>query len=350
MAEKQLESSAVSAFCTSVATMLAAGVQTDEAVHMLSENREQSPFKRVCDTVYAKLAEGLDLAESMEATGAFPAYAVEMVRVGERSGRTERVLRSLGRYYESERRSFAKLQSSVGYPAALLCIMSIILLFTVIVILPIFTSTYDDMSGSLTSGSFSMVGASMIIGYVALAIVLVATVCAVIISVLTHSESGRARVTSLMRKFPATSQAMYQLALSRFTNALAAFVASGVQEEQALRQAMATVDHPELAAKLDKTLASMIDLDNPRSWGQAIVENEVFEPAYGRMLLMGTRSGSSDEVLAHLSDIFFEDANAQIDSAVDSVEPALAAFLTVAVGATLIAVMLPLIGIMGSIA
>ena len=345
MAEKQLESSAVSAFCTSVATMLAAGVQTDEAVHMLSENREQSPFKRVCDTVYAKLAEGMDLAESMEATGAFPAYAVEMVRVGERSGRTERVLRSLGRYYESERRSFAKLQSSVGYPAALLCIMSIILLFTVIVILPIF-----DMSGSLTSGSFSMVGASMIIGYVALAIVLVATVCAVIISVLTHSESGRARVTSLMRKFPATSQAMYQLALSRFTNALAAFVASGVQEEQALRQAMATVDHPELAAKLDKTLASMIDLDNPRSLGQAIVENEVFEPAYGRMLLMGTRSGSSDEVLAHLSDIFFEDANAQIDSAVDSVEPSLAAFLTVAVGATLIAVMLPLIGIMGSIA
>jgi type IV pilus assembly protein PilC len=31
------------------------------------------------------------------------------------------------------------------------------------------------------------------------------------------------------------------------------------------------------------------------------------------------------------------------------VEPALAAFLTVAVGATLVSVMLPLIGIMGSI-
>ena len=65
MAEKLLESSAVSAFCSSTATMLAAGVQTDEAVHMLSENREQSHFKRVCDQVYAKLAEGLDLADSM---------------------------------------------------------------------------------------------------------------------------------------------------------------------------------------------------------------------------------------------------------------------------------------------
>ena len=33
----------------------------------------------------------------------------------------------------------------------------------------------------------------------------------------------------------------------------------------------------------------------------------------------------------------------------DSIEPALAALLTIAVGATLIAVMLPLIGIMASI-
>jgi len=39
----------------------------------------------------------------------------------------------------------------------------------------------------------------------------------------------------------------------------------------------------------------------------------------------------------------------QIDRALDSIEPVLAAFLTVAVGATLIAVMLPLIGIMSSI-
>ena len=45
MTGKLLESGAISAFCSSVATMLAAGVQTDEAVHMLAENREQSEFK-----------------------------------------------------------------------------------------------------------------------------------------------------------------------------------------------------------------------------------------------------------------------------------------------------------------
>lgn len=228
--------------------------------------------------------------------------------------------------------------------------MSIILAFTVIWILPIFSKTYDNIAGSLTNGSFSMVGVSVAIGWVALIVVLVATIAALVLWGLSHNESGRMRVAKLFEKFPATRQAMYQIALSRFTNALAAFVASGVQDEEALRQAIATVDHEALMPKLQATLTSMTDLDNPRSLGQAIVENEVFEPVYGRMLLVYTRSGSTDEVLRNLSDIFFEDANAQIDAAIDSVEPALAAFLTVAVGATLIAVMLPLVGIMGSIA
>lgn len=350
MTKQYLDSSAISAFCSSVATMLAAGVQTDEAVQMLAENREKSHFKDTCDKVYGKLIEGCSMADAMEQSGGFPSYAVSMVRVGEHAGRTERVLRSLGRYYESEEHIFTKLRNAVGYPAALLCIMSVILLFTVVVILPIFVDAYEGMSGSLTSGSFSMVGISVGVGWVALVIVLLATIAALYVALRARSESGRMSVIALLEKVPGTRSALYQMALSRFTAALAAFVASGVQEEEAMAQAAATVDHEKLKEKVEAARAIMIDLDNPRSMAQAIAETEVFEPVYGRMLLVGTRSGSTDDVLSHLSDVFFEDATAQLDSAVNTVEPILAAFLTIAVGATLIAVMLPLIGIMGSIA
>lgn len=350
MADQLLESSAISAFCDSVATMLAAGIQVDEAVHMLVENREASPFKTVCDKVYTQLIAGEGLAGAMASTRAFPPYAIEMVKIGEVSGRTERALRSLGHYYDSEDRTFAKLRNAVGYPAALLVIMGCILAFTVILILPTFSSAYANLSGSLTSGSLSMVSASAIIGWVALVVVLVAAAAALCLSMFTYTERGRIRVVKLLEKIPVTKRAMYQLALSRFTNALAAFVASGVQDEVAMERATATVDHPELKKKLEAARASMVDIQNPRSMAQAISEHEIFEPIYARMLTVGMHAGSADDVLASLAETFFDDATAQIDAVVDRVEPALAAFLTVAVGATLIAVMLPLIGIMGSIA
>ena len=116
-----------------------------------------------------------------------------------------------------------------------------------------------------------------------------------------------------------------------------------------MERAIETVDNDKLKARLQKAVESMVDLDNPRRLKQAISENDIFEPLYARLLNVGMRSGSTEETLAQLSNTFFDDAVLQIDRALDRVEPVLAAFLTIAVGATLIAVMLPLIGIMGSI-
>ena len=153
----------------------------------------------------------------------------------------------------------------------------------------------------------------------------------------------------LLSHIPQTRQALYQLALSRFTSALATLVASGIEDEEAMRRAIETVDQKRLRRRLQRAAASMGDVDNPRTLVQAITEFRIFDPLYARMLAVGMRSGHTDVTLTRLSSTFFDDAVVQIDRAFDNIEPILAALLTVAVGATLVAVMLPLIGIMTSI-
>ncbi len=349
MADSLLESSAISAFCGSIATMLSAGMQTDEAVLMLAENRDKSRFKDVCDQVYHGLISGEKLSDAMNATHAFPKFAVDMVKTGEKSGRIESVLRNLDMYYSEEDRTFQKLRSSATYPAALLCVMTVILAITVIVILPVFTDVYSNMAGSLTTGSSGMVNASIIIGWISLGITIVCAVAALFLAFSSRTQAGRQRVLKLFEHMPTTSRAMYQLALSRFTSALSTHISSGTNPEIAMNQATETVNHSLLRARLQKACNDMNDLQDPRSLAQAITENNILEPLYARMLNVGVRSGTIDIVLANLSDLFFDDASAQIDRILDRVEPLLAALLTIAVGATLISVMLPLIGIMGSI-
>ena len=352
MAKPKLDSAGISLFCESVAMMLAAGIQTDEAVGMLSEDIGDVALQATCESVYGRLCAGDTLAVAMKASGAFPRYAVDMVGVGEASGRLEEVLRSLGVYYDEEDRLFAKIRSSVGYPAALLCIVGVITLaFTVIIILPVFEDVYVSMAGSLTDGSSGAVGVSVAIGWVALGITLICAIVAVGAAIACRSEAGRIAVMHLMEKFPATRPAMEQLAVSRFASALAAYTASGINTDEAMRRAAEVVEHEGLKAKATAAYGLMIDAekDSPRSLAQAISEAEVFEQIHARLLTIGTRSGSLDAALDRLSANFFDDAILQIDAAIDNIEPALAAFLTIAVGATLISVMLPLIGIMGSI-
>ncbi|EGT5370613.1 type II secretion system F family protein, partial [Clostridioides difficile] len=180
MATKMLESSAVSAFCESVAVMHSAGIQMDEAVFLLGENMEDAAFKRACDDVYKELIVGKPLALAMDDSGCFPSHVVDMVGAGEHAGRLENVLWSLARYYDEEDRLYAKIKNAIAYPAALLCVMSAILLFTVIVILPVFVDVYHGLTGNLTAGSFGYVNASIIIGWIALGVTLLCTVLVVL--------------------------------------------------------------------------------------------------------------------------------------------------------------------------
>ena len=296
MATKMLESSAVSAFCESVAVMHSAGIQMDEAVFLLGENMEDAAFKRACDDVYKELIVGKPLALAMDDSGCFPSHVVDMVGAGEHAGRLENVLWSLARYYDEEDRLYAKIKNAIAYPAALLC--------TVLVVLGVLAG---------------------------------------------RSAAGRQRLLRLFEKAPLTRGPMRQMAVSRFTAALATFVAAGVDTDTAMEKAVAMVDHGNLKSQLEAVRMQMTDPAQAKSLAQAIFDNNVFEPIYARMLVVGTRSGSLETVLASLSDTFFDDSIVRLDGLIDSVEPTLAAFLTVGVGATLIAVMLPLIGIMGSI-
>ena len=241
MARKLLGSGAISTFCGSMATMISAGIQIDEATLMLAENRERSHFQNVCNQLYDSVAGGTTLSEAMRQSGAFPEYAIDMVSAGERTGHLENVLRNLELYYDEEDRLFTKLRSSVGYPAALLCIMSVILAFTVIVILPIFTNVYNNMAGSLANGSFSSVGLSATIGWISLIVMVIFAAVSLVLVIITNTPGGRQVVMNLLAKLPQTRQAMYQLDLSRFTAALATLVSSGINDEESMRRAIETV-------------------------------------------------------------------------------------------------------------
>ena len=97
MAQRLADSAAVSVFCDSVALMLSVGIQTDEAVHMLSEDMGDTSFGKTCNKIYRSLIAGKSLAQSMKDTGAFPRYATDMVEVGERSGHSAQLERLLQR-------------------------------------------------------------------------------------------------------------------------------------------------------------------------------------------------------------------------------------------------------------
>jgi type IV pilus assembly protein PilC len=228
----------------------------------------------------------------------------------------------------------------VIYPAVLLFLMAGVLAVLVARVLPVFTGVYTGLAGSVAASSYAYITAANIIGWASLCLVIVLTALLLTGAAAARTQRGNGLFRTLFEKLPFTSAAARRLAEAQFTTALATFTASGMDTDTAMER------HRALRAQLESCRRQMLE---GRSLAQAVYDNRVFEPLYARMLMSGARSGNLDQVLARLAQVFSEDANMRMGRIIDSVEPVLAGFLTVSVGITLLAVMLPLIGILTSI-
>lgn len=348
MANKQLESLAVSVFCENMAMMLGAGIGAEEAAGLLGEDSTQGGFHDAAKSIQKfLLLQGGTLSEAIAQSGFFPAHVSDMVRVGESAGRSEQTLRSLAAYYASRSRLEAKLKSAVLYPLVLLVLMTAILGGLLAKVLPVFTGVYVSLAGDLTTSSYGYIRVAYVIGWLALAVTAVVAVVLIAAAVAARTPKGLELLKNLAEHLPGLSGIAQQLSLANFTEVLLIYVASGVDVDTAMESAGKMVDNKAVANRVEACRRQM--KDKGVGLATAVYEQKLFEPLYGRMLVSGARSGSLEPVLQRLSELFSQDAQSRIDKAVDRVEPFLSAFLTVTVGVALISTMLPLIGILGSI-
>lgn len=348
MANKQLESLAVSVFCENMAMMLGAGIGAEEAAGLLGEDSTQGSFHDAAKSVQKfLLLQGGTLSEAVAQSGYFPAYVSDMIRVGEGAGRIEQTLRSLAGYYASRSRLETKLKSAVLYPLVLLVLMAAILGVLLAKVLPVFAGVYTSLAGDLTTSSYGYIRVAYGIGWLALAVTVLVALVLIAATVASRTPKGLDALKRMAEHLPVLSGIAQQLSLANFTEVLMIYVASGVDVDSAMEAAGKMVDNETVAQKVDACRRQM--KEKGVGLATAVYEQKLFEPLYGRMLVSGARSGSLEPVLERLTDLFSQDARMRIDRAVDRVEPFMSAFLTVTVGIALISTMLPLIGILGSI-
>ena len=224
--------------------------------------------------------------------------------------------------------------------------MTVILAALLAKVLPVFTGVYQSLAGDLAVSSYGYISTAYTVGWVVLALTAVLALFLLAGGILARSPRGRAKLSVLFEKLPATSSASAQIALAKFTSVLSIFIASGMDADASMEAASQLVTHKGLSAKV---AACRKQMRGGAGLATAIYSQKMFEPIYGRMLVTGARSGKMEPVLTRLARIFSDDADSRIDRLADSIEPILSGFLTVAVGVTLISVMLPLIGILGSV-
>lgn len=342
---KQLGPEQVALFCENMGMMYQAGIQTGEAVQIIGQDSGSSALQNALAPIPEALDAGTTLHEALDQSGVFPPHVVKMMEIAAQSGRLEDTMFALGDYYLAQKRFQDRMRSALLYPMILLVLMALVLLILTVQVLPIFSDVYSSMASQVSATSAAYARAAQTVSYVAVIVVLVLAVFFLIGSCFAYFGKQTTTVSRLFDTLPFTSHASYTSALGRVMTALATFSASGINPEEALASITADVGNKTLRSRLE---ACAQDVQQGQSFAQAAFDHKVLDPLYGRMLINSEQAGTFDSTLSYLAAIIGEEAERQTDQIVSMVEPACAAFLTVAVALALVAIVVPLVGILGA--
>lgn len=346
---KQLELSnlEISDLCRELSLLLHAGVGLADGLILLTEEEKNSAIRAMLDGMARCVENGGLLAEAFSNAGCFPAYVIGLIGVGERVGRTEEALSALARYYEEREHMERRVRSALTYPAILLLLMLVVIFVLLTQVLPVFDEIYASLGGKLTgvAGGLLLLGRGLSAAMPVVCIVLVATVLAAAVFAL-HA-GVRASVLSFWHSHWGDQGASRKLNDARFAQALSMGMSSGMLLEEAVEIASDLLNDVPAAVKRCQECRDL--LEQGESLAKALGDTGMMPASACRLLTLGMRGGTSDQVMEEIARRLSEEAQLALESKVAKVEPALVLVTSILVGAILLSVMLPLMNIMTAI-
>ncbi len=347
MNKKQtLSHTELAAFCSQFSEILRAGISPGEGIAIMLEDsssaEEKELLTKIQDSVYAT---GI-LSAGLEDADVFPDYMLNMVRLGEQSGRLDDVMATLAVYYEREANLSAAIKSAVTYPCIMIGMMILVVLILITKVLPVFHEVFAQLGTDMSGMSKVLIHFGQTLNRYALVFIAILAVLIALGLYFSRAKSGRTAAAKFFSSFGPTKSFSHKNAACRFAGGMALALKSGLTPESGLELSKKLVTNPAFSEKIDQC-SSLLNEGIPLT--DALSQSGIFSGMQARMLLIGSRTGSMDEAMQKIAAQYEDELDTSIQNTLAVIEPTLVAVLSIIVGLILLSVMMPLMGILSEL-
>ena len=347
MKKRILENSYISMFCREMYMLIESGAGPAESIMLLSDYEASGAGKEVMANLLASLDSGLTMSESLRQTGYFPTYMVNMITLGEKTGRMTATLKALADFYDRQDRIETSVKNAVFYPLIVLVMMVAIMLILIVQVLPMFNETFNRMGVQLNVLAASFMRFGAVINDLSLVLVIILGIIIVLAITIWTSPTIRTRLFSGIKRSWGHRGIMGDIATVRFVSALALTTASGLDTEEAVIMASnVSGGAKHVDEKHEECLKLLTD---GNTLFEAIYRTGLISSRDNKMLMLGARGGMADVVMEQIVERKERRLQDKIERVISRLEPTLVIISSVLIGIVLLSVMLPLMSIMTSI-
>lgn len=332
-------------FLRQVSLIMDAGIPVYDGIESLVDSCEDGRTKKAFISLSNDVKETGSLYKAVEKAGYFPDYMVNMINIGEETGKLDDVLKSLASYYEREERTKKTIKSAISYPIILICMMTAVILLLVTKVMPIFEEIFLSLGTNMSETGVGIMNLGFAVGNISLVIVAVILLVIIVSAVL--FKMGKSDILlKTASVIPGIRRLNKKLSSGKFASVIGMMLSSGYSLEKSLKMAPSIVGDKSVREKIEKCEELV---KNGTSFPDALSEINLFTKMESRIISVGFKAGQLDSVMGQISASYEEEVGDGIEKAVGYIEPCLVGILSLIIGGILISVMLPLATIMSSI-
>lgn len=347
MKRKKLSNGYISALCLELSLFLNAGITLSDGIHLLIEDDDDISSKEILQEIADIVDQNRPLSDALEQTKLFPDYMIQMVTLGEKTGRTSDILKSLSEYYDRQERLSATIKNALIYPAILLIMMIAVVIVLITVVLPIFDDVFRQLGTEMPAFTAALMNVGQWLQGASLVFVIIAAVIIVFVLLLIILPKFRAKMGRFWRDLRKEKGLAAKISLTRFSSALALTMKAGLNMDESFKMASILSANSKISEQKHSECAKMLDAGH--SLTESLTKTNIFPAVYSRMLSLGAKSGSADTVLDEIARRCETTVNESIERILGRIEPTLVIITSLIVGVILLSVMMPLMNIMSSL-
>lgn len=290
------------AFLRRSSTAIHAGIDVRKLWEMEAKRapaRLQTPFRAILE----RISLGDSMAESMATqSNLFPSMVIELVDMGEKSGRLEQVLSQLAEQYEQLARLKRTFIAGITWPMIQLTAAVVIVAFLIWFMGEVVPAMGGQAIDVLGIGLVGTSGALTFLG----GVLTMAAAILFLFFALRNQWFGETPIRLFLR-IPYVGSTLETMSLARLTWTLSMALESGLSAQRSMKMALASSQLPHFIAVTRQVDA---DLQSGREFHEALRDTHCFSHEFLTMLETAEMSGQLSESMIRLSNEYSQRAEA----------------------------------------
>jgi type IV pilus assembly protein PilC len=320
-------------------TLIRAGLPILGSILMLAKNQKNAHFAAQLEDVAARVKTGDSLSSAFEAQSGFPIMYTTTLLAGERSGNLQEVLE---RYVSFQRISLTfrkKLIASLIYPGVLLTLVTGLIFFMFVFVIPQFAELYDQMGSKLPAMTMDLLAFGKFLRHYIVWILLAMVGTAFGAYRFSITEKGRDVIDGIRIGLPVFGKIWLKYQVALFARTLSTLLTGGLPLVPSLETAARSISSRRVSRAV---MNSITTVREGKSLADALIQTKIFPDLAAEMISVGEQTGALPQMLNSVSEFFEEDVATALAASLALIEPAILIVMGVVVVFILISLYLPI--------